>query len=163
MQPPPLRSKFRKGPTDHELETQRAPPPLRSKFRLSPTNYEIETQHVLERREKARRRMAEYVSSHRLPPALTRPRKRAELKSRPHEEQAAAAARAREHQATYRERNRNTLRKTAAHRRLKLYWDKFGPAAYEAYEKKCRDAKRRAIQRKRDRRNEDRATLIEES
>ncbi|KAJ7870134.1 hypothetical protein B0H13DRAFT_1896334 [Mycena leptocephala] len=133
MQPPPLRSKFRKGPTDHELETQRAPPPLRSKFRLSPTNYEIETQRVLERREKARRRMAE---------------KRAELKSRPHEEQAAAAAHAREHQATYRER---------------LYWDKFGPAAYEAYEKKCRDTKRRAIQRKRDRRNEDRATLVEES
>ncbi|KAJ6493308.1 hypothetical protein C8R45DRAFT_989359 [Mycena sanguinolenta] len=61
-----------------------------------PTEYgKVLVQRYLDRNEKARLRMA---------------RKRAELKNRPPEEQAAAAERQRRYQTTFRERNRNDLR-----------------------------------------------------
>ncbi|KAJ6448366.1 hypothetical protein C8R45DRAFT_1115371 [Mycena sanguinolenta] len=61
--------------------------------------------------------------------------RRAELKTRPPEEQAAAAARERQYQATYRERNRNDLRIWEANRRLAVYKAKHGPEAYTSYVK----------------------------
>ncbi|KAJ7661911.1 hypothetical protein DFH06DRAFT_1325235 [Mycena polygramma] len=64
--------------------------------------------------------------------------KRAELKERPHTEQVAAAERAREHQAAYRERHRKDLRDHEALRRLRLYEKKFGVKVYAAYLKKRR-------------------------
>ncbi|KAJ7031436.1 hypothetical protein C8F04DRAFT_1262792 [Mycena alexandri] len=85
------------------------------------------------RREKARLRMAQ---------------KRAELKARPLAEQMAAAERARGHQATYREKNRDDLRTCEATCRVLLYKRKFGPDAYAAYEEVQERRKRNAQARR---------------
>ncbi|KAJ7860813.1 hypothetical protein B0H14DRAFT_2576385 [Mycena olivaceomarginata] len=111
-------------------------PPMKSKYGGDdPTDYEILVQRHLERNEKARLRMA---------------RKRAELKSRSPEEQAAAAERERRYQATYRERvsprsirNRDALRRWEARRRLVVYKAKHGPEVYTSYLKARRDRRRR--------------------
>ncbi|KAJ7343881.1 hypothetical protein DFH08DRAFT_810418 [Mycena albidolilacea] len=104
-------------------------PPMKSKYATDePTDYENLVQRHLERNEKARLRMA---------------RKRAELKSRSLEEQAAAAERERRYQATYRERNRNDLRIWEAHRRLAIYKAKHGPELYESYLKAQHNRRRR--------------------
>ncbi|KAJ7173035.1 hypothetical protein C8R43DRAFT_944077 [Mycena crocata] len=103
------------------------PPPMKSKYASGPSDYELKAQRKLESNEKARLRMA---------------RKRAELKSRPIEEQLQAAERARVHQATYREKHRNDLRVWEAQRRIALYKARFGPAAYAAYVRKNRERKR---------------------
>ncbi|KAJ7918084.1 hypothetical protein B0H13DRAFT_2321740 [Mycena leptocephala] len=69
-----------------------------------------------------------------LPPdRTTYLRKRAELKERPLEEQANAKARARAHQARYRQKNRDYLRLGEAQRRNAVYKVKFGVAAYTSY------------------------------
>ncbi|KAJ7823663.1 hypothetical protein B0H13DRAFT_1919537 [Mycena leptocephala] len=80
------------------------PPPLTSKYNTGLTEHELKLQRQAVRREKARVRMA---------------MRRAELKSRPLEEQEEAAKRARLHQATYRAKNRDDLRKWEAKRRIK--------------------------------------------
>ncbi|KAJ7154958.1 hypothetical protein C8R43DRAFT_1126343 [Mycena crocata] len=108
------------------------PPPMQSKYASGPSDHEIKTQRRLERNEKSRLHMT---------------RTRAELKSRPLEEQQRAAERARVHQATY--RARNDLRVWEAQRRIALYKAKFGPAAYAAYsrtkrERKCRTRAKKA-------------------
>ncbi|KAJ7914818.1 hypothetical protein B0H13DRAFT_1872530 [Mycena leptocephala] len=110
------------------------PPPLTSKHQPGPTEYEIKAQRLLEWREKARVRMA---------------MKRAELRSRPADEQAAAAARAREHQAAYRERHCKELRRWEAQRRLNLYEHRFGPEALIAYATHKHERKRKAKEKRR--------------
>ncbi|KAJ7165337.1 hypothetical protein C8R46DRAFT_1277466 [Mycena filopes] len=78
-------------------------------------------------------------------------RKRAELKTRSYAEQAAAAARSRIHQATYREKNRHFLRIMEAQRRATMYKTRYGQAreAGAVYHKtrllhgrECRGAKK---------------------
>ncbi|KAJ7093760.1 hypothetical protein C8R44DRAFT_890664 [Mycena epipterygia] len=105
------------------------PPPLVSKHSTGPTEFELRAQRAAVRREKARVRMA---------------RKRAELKSRPIEEQMAAAERERGYQATYQERNREDLKIWERQRRIAVYQAKYGQEAYIAYAKAKRDRKRRA-------------------
>ncbi|KAJ7823465.1 hypothetical protein B0H13DRAFT_2376040 [Mycena leptocephala] len=95
-----------------------AHPPMKSKYCTGPTEYEIQAQHKARRNEMARLRMA---------------RKRAELKQQPLEEQARAKARARVHQATYRQKNRDHLREWEVKRRKAAYIVKFGEAAYLSY------------------------------
>ncbi|KAJ7173284.1 hypothetical protein C8R46DRAFT_1031644 [Mycena filopes] len=94
------------------------PPPLKSKLSPSLSQYQIEAQLRDLRNERARLRMAQ---------------KRAELKSKPLNEQLLAAERDREHQATYRERHKKDLRLWAIQRRLQRYQDRFGPEAFEEY------------------------------
>ncbi|KAJ7881947.1 hypothetical protein B0H13DRAFT_1891087 [Mycena leptocephala] len=126
-----------------------AHPPMKSKYSSGPTAYELKVQRHAERNEKARLRMA---------------RKRAELKTRPLNEQLEAAERSREYQARYRERNRDARRLCEAQRRAaydhlpcspshanhpadsgrRTYQEKFGTAAYVSYLKAKR---RRRIQR----------------
>ncbi|KAJ7117332.1 hypothetical protein C8R43DRAFT_960630 [Mycena crocata] len=110
-----------------------AHPPMNSKHDSGPSDYEIKAQRLQERNEKSRLRMA---------------RKRAELKTRPIEEQLLAAERDRAHQATYRERHRNDLRVWEAQRRIEVYKKRFGPAAYAAYSRAKRERKRRARAKK---------------
>ncbi|KAJ7454346.1 hypothetical protein B0H11DRAFT_2245002 [Mycena galericulata] len=94
-----------------------AHPPMKSRY-TEPSELEIKAQRHLERNEKARLRMA---------------RARAALKSRPIEEQQAAAARARQHQKTYRERHKADLAAWEALRRVKVYKEKFGIATYASF------------------------------
>ncbi|KAJ7488155.1 hypothetical protein FB451DRAFT_732861 [Mycena latifolia] len=95
------------------------PPSTDSKSTTGLTASEIQAQRRAERNEKSRLRMA---------------RKRAELKTRPWEEQQQAAARSRAHRATYREKNREALKNAEALRRATLHERKFGEAARAAYE-----------------------------
>ncbi|KAJ7152156.1 hypothetical protein C8R43DRAFT_1127238 [Mycena crocata] len=123
------------------------PPPMKSKYASGPSDYELKAQRKLESNEKARLRMARCVPAPltlhlHLPDCRSPRRKRAELKSRPIEEQLEAAERARVHQATYREKHRNDLRVWEAQRRIALYKARFGPAAYAAYVRKNRERKR---------------------
>ncbi|KAJ7830846.1 hypothetical protein B0H13DRAFT_1915744 [Mycena leptocephala] len=99
------------------------PPPLTSKYNTGLTEHELKLQRQAVRREKARVpwpctciQFPHYLSSADATPAH---RRRAELKSRPLEEQEEAAKRARLHQATYRAKNRDDLRKWEAKRRIK--------------------------------------------
>ncbi|KAJ7086317.1 hypothetical protein C8R43DRAFT_1142433 [Mycena crocata] len=99
------------------------PPPMKSKYASGPSDYELKAQRKLESNEKARLRMARCVPAPltlhlHLPDCRSPRRKRAELKSRPIEEQLEAAERARVHQATYREKHRNDLRVWEAQRRI---------------------------------------------
>jgi hypothetical protein len=105
MRPPPLTSKQHSGPTDYEIKYV-APYIFLRSSRLK-SSFFPRAQRLLEQREKARVRMAMCVPQTSLffgtsPHCV--PRKRAELRCRSADEQAAATARAREHQAAYRER-----------------------------------------------------------
>ncbi|KAK7042096.1 hypothetical protein R3P38DRAFT_2767718 [Favolaschia claudopus] len=77
-------------------------PPMTSKY-APPTRLEVRSQRESDEREKARLRMA---------------RRRAELKSRPLAEQAAAAERERKYHAVYRAKHREKLRSLESQRRL---------------------------------------------
>ncbi|KAJ6468694.1 hypothetical protein C8R47DRAFT_1223272 [Mycena vitilis] len=101
-----------------------AHPPMKSKYCTGPTDYELELVLPSARNEKARLRMA---------------RRRQELKQRPVEEQARAKARHREHQATYRKKNRTKLNASETTRRNESYKTRYGNAAFSSYLK----AKRR--------------------
>ncbi|KAJ7893751.1 hypothetical protein B0H13DRAFT_2339566 [Mycena leptocephala] len=126
-------------------------PPMKSKYTTDePTAYQISEQRHAERNEKARLRMA---------------RKRAELKTRPIEEQVAAAERERAYQITYRERNRDDLAVLEAKRRREYvpsstssslpthepsdYKARHGPTVYLGYLKAKRERKRNARAKKR--------------
>ncbi|KAJ7044909.1 hypothetical protein C8F04DRAFT_1174651 [Mycena alexandri] len=140
---PALQAKLNPNPTaEIELTTNIALPIFFYSLSFSPisltsANWKIRTPQpqwtrraarAAVRREKARLRMA---------------KKRAQLKSRPVEEQMAAAERARLHQATYREKNREELRDWEATRRVQ-----FGVEAYKAYEKQQSQRKRNAQERR---------------
>ncbi|KAK6974553.1 hypothetical protein R3P38DRAFT_2811923 [Favolaschia claudopus] len=71
--------------------------------------------------------------------------RRAELKSRPLAEQAAAAERERKYHAVYRARHREKLRTQEAQRRLDIYEAKHGPDVLEAYLDSLRDRRRERI------------------
>ncbi|KAJ7900980.1 hypothetical protein B0H14DRAFT_2555784 [Mycena olivaceomarginata] len=68
--------------------------------------------------------------------------KRAELKSRPLEEQQIAAECTKAYQATYREKHRNDLRLGEERRRIALYKARYGPDAYRLYLKARRQRTR---------------------
>ncbi|KAJ7669897.1 hypothetical protein DFH06DRAFT_1125306 [Mycena polygramma] len=112
-----------------------AHPPMKSKYCTGPTDYELEILRKAARNEKARLRMARGVRN--LDLVITR--RREELKYRSLEEQARAKARHREHQATYREKNRLKLNASETTRRNEAYKAKYGNTAYSSYLK----AKRR--------------------
>ncbi|KAJ7441680.1 hypothetical protein B0H11DRAFT_1932861 [Mycena galericulata] len=118
-QPLPMKSSTVGRPTKASTSN---PPPMKSNMARQAI-----------RREKARIRMA---------------KKRAELKLRPLEEQALAAARARVHQATYRAKNRENLRYWEAQRRISsfgsIYKQKYGLEAYKSYAAAKRERRRRA-------------------
>ncbi|KAJ6513590.1 hypothetical protein C8R47DRAFT_1064305 [Mycena vitilis] len=76
-------------------------------------------------------------------------RKRAQLKLRPPEEQALAAARNKEYQATYRQKNRKDLTKRARARRGRLYYNRYGPELFLSYEQGQRERARRARAKRR--------------
>ncbi|KAJ7202273.1 hypothetical protein GGX14DRAFT_654054 [Mycena pura] len=99
---------------------------LLSAMRRQPQATEHKAIQRLERNEQARLRMAQ---------------KRAELKSRPFEEQALVAQRNRAYQATYREKKRQELAQREADRRCRLYLERFGPDAYESYLRQRRERK----------------------
>ncbi|KAJ7311564.1 hypothetical protein DFH08DRAFT_1087906 [Mycena albidolilacea] len=92
------------------------PPPLTSTHAPGLTPLEIKR---TERNEKARLRMA---------------RKRAELVFRPLEEQKLVAERAKIHQAKYRAKHREELRRGEAERRAALYKARYGPEACLLYQ-----------------------------
>ncbi|KAJ7832598.1 hypothetical protein B0H13DRAFT_1914957 [Mycena leptocephala] len=104
-----------------------AHPPMKSKYCTGPTQLEIQAQRKARRNEMAHLRMA---------------RKRAELKEKPVEEQANAKARARAHQARYRQKNRDHLRAGEARHRNTIYKDRFGVAAYLSYLRARRERNR---------------------
>ncbi|KAJ7095498.1 hypothetical protein C8R43DRAFT_963468 [Mycena crocata] len=109
-------------------------------------------QRLVSRREKARLRMARLEDSSGLVltfKLIVSDRTRAELKSRPIEEQEQAAERSRLYQARYRERNRVELRIWEAQRRAEHYKRRFGEEAYNAYAKLKRERKRRAREKRR--------------
>ncbi|KAJ7450433.1 hypothetical protein FB451DRAFT_1186831 [Mycena latifolia] len=117
------------------FSTSMAHPPLRSKYTQDgPTDYELRAQRHLARNEKARLRMAS---------------KRAELKTRPLEEQARVAECNKGYQATYRERHRRDLRIWEAQRRAGMYMARYGPEAYKEYDHAQRERKLRARRKKR--------------
>ncbi|KAJ7784910.1 hypothetical protein DFH07DRAFT_947984 [Mycena maculata] len=100
------------------------------------TPFELQVRREMERREKARLRMA---------------RLRAELKTRSPEEQESHAARNRVYQARHREkqvfsffRHREDLRIWEAQRRVAVYKAKYGPEAYLEYARAKRERRRRA-------------------
>ncbi|KAJ7432732.1 hypothetical protein FB451DRAFT_1572937 [Mycena latifolia] len=112
-----------------------AHPPLRSKYTPDgPTEYELAVQRRQARNEKARLRMAS---------------KRAELRTRPLEEQAQAAEINKKYQATYREKNRRDLRIWEAQRRAGLYMARYGPEAYREYDLARRECKLKARRKQR--------------
>ncbi|KAJ7493144.1 hypothetical protein B0H11DRAFT_2228472 [Mycena galericulata] len=125
-QPLPMKSSTVGRPTKASTSN---PPPMKSKYVVGPTDHELFMARQAIRREKARIRMA---------------KKRAELKLRPLEEQALAAARARVHQATYRAKNRENLRYWEAQRRISIYKQKYGLEAYKSYAAAKRERRRRA-------------------
>ncbi|KAJ7468414.1 hypothetical protein B0H11DRAFT_1920998 [Mycena galericulata] len=130
-QQPPLRK------SSDECQTKACatnPPPMKSKYVAGPTNHELYMARQAIRREKARVRMA---------------KKRADLKLRPLEEQALAAARARVHQATYRAKNRANLRYWEAQRRIAIYKERYGVEAYKSYAAAKRERRRRAREKRR--------------
>ncbi|KAJ6557480.1 hypothetical protein B0H19DRAFT_1070143 [Mycena capillaripes] len=106
---------------------------MKSKYSRGPTEEELRAQRHAARNEKARLRMA---------------RRRAELKTRPLEEQRAAAERAREYQARYREKHRDELRIWEAHRRIEVYKAKNGLRAFASYLKAKREQRRRRLAKK---------------
>ncbi|KAJ7103989.1 hypothetical protein B0H15DRAFT_942024 [Mycena belliarum] len=109
---------------------------MKSKYTApGPTKHKLSVERKRERNEKARLRMARCV-----PLILSR---REELKTRSREEQDLAAARAKAHQATYREKNRSLLRFWEAERRVRLYQSRYGHEAYEAYAEARRRSKAR--------------------
>ncbi|KAJ6561832.1 hypothetical protein B0H19DRAFT_1068555 [Mycena capillaripes] len=124
LPPPPLTAKHQCGPTEYEL-----------KYTLGPGLCGTVSQPYTGF---SARRLAERKHA-----------RRSELKSRPLEEQATAAARARVHQATYHENHRDELRKWEAERRIETYKKKYGPEAYAAYVKQKHERKRLARQKRR--------------
>ncbi|KAK7019610.1 hypothetical protein R3P38DRAFT_3199261 [Favolaschia claudopus] len=103
-------------------------PPMRSKLtNCAETDYQLLLRKHLARNEKARLRMR---------------RKRAELKSRPQDEQIAANARQRRYQAKYRNGKREKIRFTQHQRRLAAYKAIYGPAAFAEY---CRALQQRRM------------------
>ncbi|KAJ7633685.1 hypothetical protein DFH06DRAFT_1337170 [Mycena polygramma] len=109
-------------------------PPANSKYNTGLTPYEIEQQRRERRNAQARLRMA---------------KKREQLKLGPPEEQALAAARNKEYQATYRQKNRKHLSKNARARRQALYRKRYGPELYLSYEQGQRERARRARAKRR--------------
>ncbi|KAJ7901030.1 hypothetical protein B0H14DRAFT_3422939 [Mycena olivaceomarginata] len=104
-----------------------SPPPMTVIHATGSTSHELKAQRRAERNEKARLRMA---------------RKRAELKSRPLEEQQIAAERTKAYQATYHKKHRNDLRLGEERRRIALYKARYGPDTYRLYLKARRQRTR---------------------
>ncbi|KAK7000235.1 hypothetical protein R3P38DRAFT_3219120 [Favolaschia claudopus] len=101
-------------------------PPMQSKFpTFAETDYQALLKRHLARKEKARLRMR---------------RKRAELKTRPKDEQVAANARQRGYQTKYRSKRREKLRLLQHQRRLDAYKAIHGPDVFADY---CRGMQER--------------------
>ncbi|KAJ7472809.1 hypothetical protein FB451DRAFT_1399007 [Mycena latifolia] len=120
-----------------------APPPLKSKYQSGPTTFELK--YVNSRRSGSRNAEKKPVYEWRGPSN----RKRAELKTKSHEEQVEAAERARTHQATYREKHRRDLRLGEAQQRSKKYEARYGQETAVLYTKALRDRHRRGRDKRR--------------